>query len=120
MKGIFIDPFNKTIKEVILTENYKDIQVMLDCLNFDVVGVAGLSGIKEIKESEDLFIDGKGLDKSPTRYFKWGDRVFAGKGLILAHTITGQIIDTSVKIETIEDTIEFLSEGYIKNTIYLI
>ena len=47
MKGILINPFDETIKEVEVTNDYKDIYVLIECSTFDVV---------RISDEDDMFI----------------------------------------------------------------
>jgi len=105
MKGILINPFDETIKEVVVTNDYKDIYLLIECSTFDVV---------MLNEQEDLFIDDEGLRKNPTRYFSWSGRPFAGKGLVLSHNEDGDTMSTTYDLHEVVDRVEFLPEGHVE------
>lgn len=105
MKGILINPFDETIKEVVVTNDYKDIYLLIDCSTFDVA---------RLSEDGDLFIDDEGLLKNPTRYFSWSGRVFAGKGLVLSHNEDGDTMSATYDLQEVVDRVEFLPEGHVE------
>jgi len=102
MKGILINPFNKTITEVDYSGDFKQIYNFIDCNTFDVVMLC---------DADDLYVDDEGLLKD-NRYFSWSGRVFAGKGLILGHNEEGETTPTSYDLQEVVDRIEWLPEGY--------
>ena len=102
MRGILINPFDQTIKEVVYTGDFREIYDLIDCSTFDVVMLC---------DADDLYVDDEGLLKD-NRYFSWSGRVFAGKGLILGHNEEGKTTPTSYDLQEVVDRVEWLPEGY--------
>ena len=102
MKGILINPFNKTITEVDYSGDFKQIYKFIDCSTFDVV---------MLDVQDDMFVDDEGLLKD-NRYFSWSGRNFAGKALILGHDDKGETIATTYDLQEVVDRVEWLPEGY--------
>jgi hypothetical protein len=48
MKGILINPFDETIKEVVVTGNYKELYTLIECRAFDCV---------DVDEDNTLYVD---------------------------------------------------------------
>ena len=59
MRGILINPFDKTIKEVNILGNIEDIYLLTECKTFDVVALS---------DKDDVYVDDEGLLKD-NRYF---------------------------------------------------
>ena len=103
MKGILINPFDTTIKEVVYTGDYREIYDLVDCTTFDCV---------RIYETQDMYIDDEGLFKNNQMYFTMNDRVYAGKGLLLSHDDEGESVATTFTLQEVKDMIEWLPEGH--------
>lgn len=102
MRGILINPFDQTIKEVTIVGNIQDIYLLTDCTIFDVV---------RLSESDDMYVDDEGLLKD-NRYFSWSGRNFAGKALIMGHDDEGNSISTTYDLQEVVDRVEWLPEGH--------
>lgn len=102
MKGILINPFDQTIKEVVYTGDYREVYVLTDCQTFDVVSLSDV---------DDMYIDDEGLLKD-NRYFSWSGRNFAGKALILGHNDEGDTTATTYDLQEVVDIVEWLPEGH--------
>ena len=102
MKGILINPFDQTIKEVVYTGDYREIYVLTDCETFDCVTV---------DSNHTMYVDDEGLLKD-NRYFSWTGRNFAGKALILSHNDEGVSIGTTYDLHEVVDRVEWLPEGH--------
>lgn len=119
MKGILIDPFNETIKDIILSSDLsskekcsKEICTVCECKSFLIVYINGyfqnaFSGIKTI-----LYVDKEGLNKKPQRYFNFRDTFIAGKGLLLRENDLGETISTTLTVEEIKDMVTWLPEDH--------
>ena len=102
MKGILINPFDETIKRVEVTNDYKDIYVLIECSTFDVI---------RLSDSEDMFVDDEGLLKD-NRYFSWSGKNIAGRALVLSHNEEGDTMSTTYDLHEVIDRVEFLPEGH--------
>ena len=102
MKGILINPFDETIKEVSILGNLEDIYLLTECSTFDVVSLS---------EKDDLYVDDEGLLKD-NRYFTIYDKPIAGKSLIMGHDDEGNSISTTLSLQEIKDVVEWLPEGH--------
>lgn len=108
MKGILINPFDETIKEVNILGNAEDVYLLTECSTFDVV---------RISDTEDLYVDDEGLLKD-NRYFTIYGKTLAGKSLIMAHDDEGNSKSTSLSLQELKDVVEWLPEGH-KETPYM-
>tara|TARA_Y100001938_G_scaffold138890_1_gene205018 strand:+ start:186 stop:527 length:342 start_codon:yes stop_codon:yes gene_type:complete len=102
MRGILINPFDETIKEVNILGNIEDIYLLTECRTFDVVALS---------DKDDLYIDDEGLLKD-NRYFTIYGRTLAGRGLIMSHDDEGNSISTDISLQEIKDVVEWLPEGH--------
>ena len=102
MKGILINPFDETIKEVSILGNLEDIYLLTECSTFDVVALS---------ETDDLYVDDEGLLKD-NRYFTIYGKPIAGRGLIMGHDVEGNSISTNLSLQEIKDVVEWLPEGH--------
>ena len=102
MKGILINPFDETIKEVNISGNIEDIYLLTECRTFDIVALS---------DKDDLYVDDEGLLKD-NRYFTIYGKAIAGRGLIMAHDIEGNSISTILSLQEIEDVVEWLPKGH--------
>ena len=103
MKGILINPFDTTIKEVVYTGDFREIYDLIGCRSFDCV---------RIYETQDMYIDDEGLLIDNQMYFTMNDRVYAGKGLLLSHDDEGESTSTNLDLQMVEDMVEWLPEGH--------
>ena len=103
MKGILINPFDTTIKEVVYTGDFREIYDLIGCRTFDCV---------RIYETQDMYIDDEGLLIDNQMYFTMNDRVYAGKGLLLSHDDEGESTSTNLDLQMVEDMVEWLPEGH--------
>ena len=104
MKGILINPFDETIKEVNVLGNLEDIYLLTACRIFDIVSLSG---------TDDLYIDDEGLLKE-NRYFNIYGKTLAGKGLIMGHDSEGNSTSTNLSLQEIKDVVKWLPEGHIE------
>ena len=103
MRGILINPFDQTIKEVVCTGDFREVYSLIDCTTFDVV---------MLDVQDDMYIDDEGLLKD-NRYFSWSGRNFAGKALILGSDHeTGDDKETTLTIDEVSNIVEWLPEGH--------
>ena len=105
MKGILINPFDETIKEVEYTGNWRDISLLIDCELYDIV---------VLSDEDTMYIDDDGLLKNNNRYFSWDGRNFEGKGLIIGNR-SGEGTDnlnTTFELQEVIDRVEFLPDGH--------
>jgi hypothetical protein len=109
MKGILINPFDTTIKEVVYTGDFREIYDLIGCRTFDCV---------RLYETQDMYIDDEGLLIDNQMYFTMNDRVYAGKGLLLSHDDEGESTSTNLDLQMVEDMVEWLPEGH-KETPYM-
>ena len=111
MKGILINPLDKTIKEVVYTGDFREIYDLVDCRTFDCVMV---------DSENDMYIDDEGLYVDDQRYFRMVElgANYAGKALILSHDDEGDSVSTTLSIEEVKDIVEWLPEEH-KETPYM-
>ena len=102
MKGILINPFDETVKEVSILGNIEDIYLLTECSTFDVVALS---------EKDDLYVDDEGLLKD-NRYFTIYGKPIAGRGLIMSHDVEGNSVSTTLSLQEIKDVVEWLPEGH--------
>ena len=102
MRGILINPFDETIKEVKISGNIEDIYLLTECRTFDIVALS---------DKDDLYVDDEGL-LYDNRYFTIYGKAIAGRGLIMAHDDEGNSISTTLSLQEIEDVVEWLPEGH--------
>ena len=102
MKGILINPFDETVKEVNILGNIEDIYLLTECSTFDIV---------RISDTEDLYVDDEGLLKD-NRYFTIYGKPIAGRGLIMSHDVEGNSVSTTLSLQEIKDVVEWLPEGH--------
>ena len=103
MRGILINPFDTTIKEVVYTGDFREIYDLIVCRTFDCV---------RLYETQDMYIDDEGLLIDNQMYFTMNDRVYAGKGLLLSHDDEGESTSTNLDLQMVEDMVEWLPEGH--------
>ena len=105
MKGILINPFDTTIKEVVYTGDYREIYDLIGCRSFDCV---------RIYETQDMYIDDEGLLKNNQRYFRMTElgANYGGKALLLSHDDEGETTGTNLDLQMVEDMVEWLPEGH--------
>ncbi len=106
MRGILINPFDETIKEVSILGNAKDVYLLTDCTRFDVVSIT---------PNEDMYVDDEGLLKNNQRYFTLlgtGLVNFAGKALLLSHNDEGETTSTTWTLQQVENMVKFLPDGH--------
>jgi hypothetical protein len=111
MKGILINPFDETIKEVEYTGDFREIYDLVDCRTFDCAMV---------DSENDMYIDDEGLLVDDQRYFRMLElgANYAGKALILSHDEEGESVGTTLTKEKVKAIIEWLPEGH-KETPYM-
>ena len=103
MKGILINPFDETIKEVVVTGNYKELYTLIECRAFDCV---------DVDEDNTLYVDDEGLLHDTNRYFSIHGREFAGRGLILSTDDEGNSADVRFTLKEVKDLVSFFPEGF--------
>lgn len=102
MKGILINPFDETVKEVNILGNIEDIYLLTECRTFDIVALSN---------TDDLYIDDEGL-LYDNRYFSIYGKTLAGRGLIMGHDNEGNSASTTLSLQEVKDVVEWLPEGY--------
>jgi len=106
MKGYLINPFDQTVKPVILSDiesNLKQIYTLCDCKLIDAVYSI---------DDHTVYVDDEGLYVENTRYFKLDGQPLAGKALVLGVNEDGDSIDAKLWVEdTLEERIEWIPEG---------
>tara|TARA_R100001377_G_scaffold35586_1_gene19653 strand:- start:1078 stop:1434 length:357 start_codon:yes stop_codon:yes gene_type:complete len=106
MKGYLINPFDQTIKSVILSDvdsNLHQIYTLCDCKLIDAVYSI---------DDHTVFVDDEGLFVKNQRYFKLCGQPLAGKALVLGNGEEGDSIDAKLWVEdTLEERIEWVAEG---------
>jgi hypothetical protein len=102
MKGILINPFDETIKEVMYSGNFREIYDLIDCRTFTVV---------RLNNVDDMFVDDEGL-LIDNRYFTIGNKNYAGRALIMSHNNEGDTVGTELTVQDIESVVQWLPEGH--------
>ena len=97
-RAILIDPIARSVSEIVIAEGYEKIQDAIGCRCFDCV---------QINEVEDLFIDDEGLFDEQNPIFFWGDRPFAGRGLVLGHDSQGGSVSSAMEIGKVRESVNF-------------
>lgn len=103
VRGILIDPENKTITEVQHdADNYKDIYKLIDADCFDAVHLA---------KGDAIFVDDNGLYREPQHFFKWEGyhQPLAGKGLILGSDSEGETRSAKVSLATAKNLVSWVN-----------
>lgn len=119
MRGIFIDPFTRSITEVDTSGKLAEI--------YELLGVE-LITIVSIGDDQALFLDDEGLlvPKKDQEYWQWwgSNQPYAGRGLILGIYDEGENADATSTLEEIESLVRFLDkekinpEEFIGFTVY--
>lgn len=108
MRGIFIDPFTRTISEVETSGSLAEI--------YELLGVELITVIS-IGDDQTLFLDDEGLmvPKDQQEYFNWrgSNQPYAGKGLILGVDEEGDNTDATSTVEEIGALVSFLDKAKI-------
>ena len=75
--GYLVDPVEKTVTEVVLSDNYRAIYPLLECDTFDMVTINA--------EGDGIFVDDEGLLKEGQSFFQIDGcpSALAGRGLVL-------------------------------------
>lgn len=75
--GYLVDPVEKTVVEVVLSDNYRAIYPLLKCDTFDVVTIND--------DMDGIFVDDEGLMKDDQSFFhlEGYPSALAGRGLVL-------------------------------------
>jgi|TARA_R100001463_G_scaffold136272_1_gene201231 hypothetical protein len=106
MQGYLINPFDNTIKPVILSDvdsNLKQIYALLDCTIIDAVYSI---------DDHTIFVDDEGLFVENQRFFKLFGQPLAGKALVLGVGEEGDSKDAELWVEDIiEERIEWTPIG---------
>ena len=105
MKGILINPFDTTIKEVVYTGDYREIYDLIDCRSFDCVS---------LDNEDDMYLDDEGLLVNNQRFFSIKGGNYGGKALLLSHDDEGESTATTLTLQEVEDMVEWLPEGHIE------
>ena len=108
-KGILINPFDETIKEIEYSGDYKEIYNFIDCRTFDCA---------MFNYENDLYIDDEGLLVNNQRFFSINEGNYGGKALLLSHDDEGDSVATNLSLQPVKDMVHFLPEGH-KETPYM-
>lgn len=119
MRGILIDPFEKTITEVEVSKGIDAIYAAIKAEIFTIV---------MLNPKDTLFIDDEGLfvPKQEQEYWNWhgANQPYAGRGLILATDEWGESIGTTMDSEKVRIMVDFLDkedidpEAYLEHEVY--
>jgi hypothetical protein len=105
MRGILINPFDKTIKQVEYDGDYRNIYKLLS----DPPTVDTFTAVN-IGERNSIWLDDEGLFQENQRYFKYnGLGPYAGKGLILAANAGGDSVETKLPISEVQKLVEWVN-----------
>lgn len=100
MRGILIDPVEKTVTEIETAGDLDALYALLDCTTVERVSLGA---------GQDLWIDEEGLLKDePGPFFAFehnDDRPLCGRGVVLSHDGGGDTIGTKLALEAIENLI---------------
>ena len=104
VKGLLIDPKEKTITEVQHdTADYKEIYKLIDCepSPFTIVHIGDGRDV--------IFVDDEGLFKDPRYFFTIAGypQPIAGKGLVLGGNEEGETISAEITLEDLKKVIGF-------------
>lgn len=106
VRGILIDPVAKTITEVTLNGDYKEIhkQIGADC--FDAVYVDR----RPDGSTEAIFVDDEGLYREGQEFFLWRGyaQPLAGRGLILGANEEGDTVSTRLSLDQVKNKVSFV------------
>ena len=109
VRGILIDPFACTVSDVELDAS-DSLNICL-LLSHDVhpVNSRALAHSPFLRVGEAIYVDDKGLLKSPVRFFNIAgrERPLAGKGLIVGTDKEGNTISASSSLELIRAAVTF-------------
>ena len=75
--GYLVDPVEKTVVEVVLSNDYRAIYPLLKCDTYDVVNIND--------DMDGIFVDDEGLFKDDPAFFQFDGcpSALAGRGLLL-------------------------------------
>lgn len=107
IKGILINPFDETIKEVVYAGDFKEIYSLVDCRTFDCV---------MIDSKNDMYIDDEGLLVENQRYFRVLELGvnYAGKALVLGYDDEGETISTTLTLQMVKDVVQWLPKTHFE------
>ncbi len=98
MKAYFINAVTKTITEIRLTKDYRDIQKAIGCDCFTVAGT--------MRNGDSLYVDDEGLLKEPENFFyapQFYPSPLAGNGVVLGCDMNdGESRDVQMDIADLE------------------
>tara|TARA_Y100000034_G_scaffold125078_1_gene174172 strand:- start:44 stop:424 length:381 start_codon:yes stop_codon:yes gene_type:complete len=114
MRAILINPFDKTIKDVTITHDFKDIQILC---NFSIFNIVSPFWDTIHHHNNRMYIDDEGLYKPDQRYFKLHGNNYAGKALIVGID-EDENTSTSFELQDIKDFVTWLPDDH-KETPYL-
>lgn len=106
MRGILINPQDRTITEVEYNGDYRQIYALIDADLFDCV---------RIDEKETIYVDDEGLINGKARsvglFYFTGDNpvVLAGKALILSTDDEGESIATNMTVEQVAARVDWVN-----------
>lgn len=105
MRAILIDPVDRSIKEVELGDDYREIQRKLSYTD-EYVTFTPL----ELNERNVMYLDDEGLLKAGLRVFQWKGYMspLAGRGLILGQDSEGDSVSTTMTVESIKRKVFFV------------
>ena len=105
MKGILIDPYERTVAGVLIGEDYRDIYRHLKCQTFDCI---------VFDQGNTLWIDDEYLftpeeDRAAFSFTDDNDpkRIIGGRGLLLGHNSEGASVDTDLSAKYIGKIVEW-------------
>ena len=104
MKGILINPFDHTVKEVDILGNLEDCYLLMNCSTVDAIS---------FDDDNTLWVDDEGLLRE-NMYFNIRGRNLAGNALLMGYDYnTGGNIDVqNITALSVEDEIEWLPRGH--------
>lgn len=111
MKAILIDPSNKTVSEISLSGDWKDIAKHLGC---EYITVAFYIHADDKHAPDVCYVDDEGLliNPNPNGYFRMPGLGYpgtlAGKGLIVGSTYAGEEAPAFHNADTVAGAVEFI------------
>lgn len=106
MKAFLIDPFEKEVREIEWTANWRDISKILDCQHFDAAHFGSDNG-------DVIYVDDEGLFREEgQQYFAFmgHPHPLAGYGLLVGTDAEGETVAPKVSLDWVATKTFFLGD----------
>lgn len=109
MRGILINPFDRTVTEIETNGRLDDMRRLIDCEYITVSMVTAANAL--ILDDEGLLVE-----RERQAYFKWDgvDQPFAGRGLILGTDDEGENADTDLPLTVVKASVTWLDRETVE------